>query len=270
MNNNQISDDLFKAAWQQVVAELDDKFLLSCNNDLHNETICNLLGSQLNDFFNDINIPFEIFQQQYFDVKKILRKNKEALFYISEYTTKEIQLLFDKVFSKYISEIEKIFYPKSVLHLYLQKWKNEDDQQITNNSYLKKLLNSDKYNYMSPLHITNVYIKNLQKHNGNKKLTRIETLKKLNFDKSNISTEIKKFKHIYDNLISDYVCYKKLNDNNAVTRYTRKFISDIIHVILIFTDKLLSCNVYSVHTIINYIIDFYLPLDELKEKVYVI
>ena len=79
-----------------------------------------------------------------------------------------------------------------------------------------------------------------------------------------IKAEIKIFEQIYHEIVTSYV-YEYPYDMPDKERYNSALVNTIILEILNFSEKLIDLHVYTIHSIVNNIIEYYTPLDEINQ-----
>lgn len=232
-----------------------------------NRTICRLLKLHLDEFYSDIYIDYADFRNNKWKINKVLYDSEHVLFYIKRFLTEEDDTKFYEVFEKYTEMIEEIMNPNNKLSHFLKRWTDMTgsvwlDKNI--NSYLKSLITHKKYQYISPEYTTNIYYTLCKKYSNNIELVKVDIEEHLNGIVSNVRSEIKEFKSVYNEIIASYT-YEFPIDSTEQYTYTLGFINSIILSILIFAEKMIELHVYAVHPIINGVIEYYTPLDEISE-----
>lgn len=194
--------------------------------------ICILIKKHIENFYDNIYIPYIFFKKNDWDIKKTLLENKDILYYNEKYLINDDKKIFNNIFKNYVKMIEKIM--SNELYIYLKK---EDNN-------LKKIINSYP---ISPIYIIELY--------KNNKIDELDEIME------KVKKEKKKFKIIFKKIIKEYV-YNTSKD----LVYKLGFINSVLMEILKLADKLIKLNVYAIHSIISNIIDDILPLDEIFEK----
>ena len=229
-----------------------------------NKIMCRLINIQLREFYDDIYIPYNFFKDGEWNISKILYNNEDSLFYNKKYLTKEDEERFYHVFSKYVTMLEDIFSPDNRLQVFLRNWTDMNhDKWKTNGtkSYLKSILTDRKYQVISPLYVVNIYCECAKKFNNDRDKIKNKLESHLDDIVKNIKKEARLFKEQYHQIVSAYV-YEHPIEND--TSYILGFINSIILLILDFAEKLIDLNVYAVHPIVQQIIEYYTPLDEIN------
>ena len=229
----------------------------------YNYSMCRLLKVNIDDFYENIHIPFLYFKDGEWDIKNIIEDNRDVLFYNEAYMSEEDKILFNKIFDRYSSQINSIMNPNSQLYEYLYKWtdfnKNIWKKKSNNNSLLYTTIN--KFKNISPMYILKLYTKIVTKQT---KLDR-DNIKKIMYKNlepidKNICTEIKKFKRLYRETVDRFV-YLHPSEYEYDSVYAKGFINTLILEILDLADILIDNHVYAIHAIVAEIIDEYTPLD---------
>lgn len=227
-------------------------FLSSKDETIHNftppnERICKLISSHLEYFFDFIYIPIDHFSTENWKIKEVLYENKDVLFYDKKYLSHD---QFRDVFDKYISMLENIFSPFGKLIFYIEQWNYLADENL-----LKRLIVHKKYRYISPSYIANIYDDSIKKE----KYWEVE--KKLSEHLDGIYHAAKKemvqFKKHFLSIIMYHVYWFPFRTN--------KLLEIVIKFILNLTEKMVGLNVYAIHPIVNNVVEFYLPLEEIIE-----
>lgn len=259
--NNMVRNNEQKSEEKQVIVQnkLDEK-------TPENKTICRLVNLHMDYFFDDIYVPYNFFKANDWKISKVLYDNEDALFFNNKYLTKEDEERFYEVFDKYISMIEEILTPDNKLCIFLKKWTDmtEPRWKAKNKSYLKSLLIDDKYQYISPVYITNIYCDLNKKYKTDNDKIKQEIEKHLDGIVKKVKKEIHSFRKSFDEIIFSYV-YEHPSDPKEKNVYSRGLINSVMVAILNFTEKLIDLNVYAVHPIIVNVTDYYLPLDRINE-----
>lgn len=246
---------------------------MSSNEAIDNQVICRLLNLHLNDFFNDIFIPFDHFKHGNWKISKILYDNEDCIFYKEKYVPPEDRERFYEVFEKFTNMIENILDPKTKLCSFLKKLTNMDEPKWKYNgtqSYLRRIMKQQKYQTISPLYIIDTYCEISKKYakedDASVKETKIKEEHGASLDAiiKKTTREIRIFIRKYNSIVESFVFenpiqHIEMKDNI----YVMGFINSVILAIFDFIDKLLDLNIYAVHTIVIDIIDYYLPLDDI-------
>lgn len=224
-----------------------------------NRMICEMINLHLNEFFDDIYIPFDFFKENDWKIRKVLYDNEDALFYHSKYLINDDENRFYEIFDKYVSMIEEILSPtpNNKLYIYLKKWSSG-----YNNEFLKSLI-LDDYQVISPLYTTNLYCKYRHKYDDAHKL-RNKIQHHLDKIIKSMKKEIKTFKHQYFRIVDRYVAEFPIDGDN--TSYISGFINSVILEILNLAEKLINLHIYAIHPIISEIVNHYFPLDRITES----
>lgn len=233
----------------------------------NNKEICRLVNIQLKDFYDDIYIPFNFFREGDWKISKILYDNEDIMFFNNKYLTNEDEDKFYEVFSKYISMLEEILSSDNKLYIFLKNWTDMSGVKWKKNkskSYLKSLLTDSKYQYISPAYTTNIYCEFSKKYRDDSNRIKLEIENHLDEIIKKVKTEAKLFRETYNEIIACYVYEYPPNKEDRNT-YILGFINSIILTIVQFADKLIDLNVYAIHPIINQIIGYYTPIDEINQ-----
>lgn len=234
---------------------------------IENKTTCRLINIHLKEFFDDIHIPYSFFRDDDWKINKILYKNEDMLYYNKKYLTEEDEERFFEVFDKFIAILEEILTPNNKLYSFLKKWTDMSHSKwksINTRSYLKSLLIDRKYQFISPAYVTDVYCHISKKYREDTDKIKSELEDHLDFLVKNVKKEIKIFRKIYDDIVTLYV-YEYPYDIQEKNCYNLAFVNSIILEILNFAEKLIDLHVYAIHPIINNIIEYYTPLDEINQ-----
>lgn len=258
MNNNMTTtEDLINMLRQIPSSNL--------GNDMsENEIICRLLRIHIKEFFKYIYIPFQHFKNNDWKINKILYNNEDILFYNKKYLTKDDETRFFEIYDKYIVLLEEILNPNNKLYPILKKWTDMDKKKWRANnvnSCLRSILTNNKYRYISPLYITNLYfdIQNKYPNNSKAKILLEKHLKEIIV---NVKKEKTSFQKRYDEIVAMYVYQSPINYEKK-SNYELAFINSIIMEILNFSEILIDNHIYAIHHIINSVIQYYTPLDDI-------
>lgn len=227
-------------------------FLSSSGETIHdftpsNERICRLISSHIEHFFDFIYIPIDYFSTENWKIKEVLYDNKDALFYDQKYLSYD---QFHEIFDKYISMLENIFSSSGKLIFYIEQL-----NYLANANLLKRLIVHKKYRYISPSYIANIYDASIRKEkywDVEKKLS-----EHLDGIYSTAKKEMVQFKKHFLSIIMYHVYWFPFRTN--------KLLEIVIKFILNFTEKMLGLNIYAIHPIVNNVVEFYLPLEEIIE-----
>jgi hypothetical protein len=231
-----------------------------------NRTMCRLLNIHLRDFFDDIYIPYNFFRDANWNISKVLYDNEDVLFFNKKYITDTDENRFYEVFYKFMGMLEEIFTPDNKLYAYFKKWTDMSNlkwRSNNNKTYLKQLLTGKKYQYISPLHTTNIFYEICIKYNNDPEKVKLETEKQLDLIVKIVRKEIKEFRQLYNDIIVSYVFEYPYNTNEQKL-YVKAFLNCVILAIIDFSEKLIDLHVYAIHPIIEEIIGYYTPLDEIN------
>lgn len=237
------------------------------DNNKNNQTLCKQLKIHLKDFYDNIYIPFNFFKDNNWNINKVINDNDDALFYNKTYLTPTDEDRFYQVFDKYVIMIEEIMSPTNILSIYLKKWTDTSKKiwkSLPNKSFLKKILTTDKYQYISPNYIATLFREINIKFPDQPDKIREEMRQQLNNLRKEIKTEINSFKNIYKKIIQSYVFECPLNYNET-RYYVKGFINSLIMAIVNFSEKLIDLNTYAIHSIVVDIIGFHISLDEINK-----
>ena len=231
------------------------------------KNICRLLNKNLPDFYDDIYIPYDLFKEGEWDINDILHKNADVLFYNKKCMTTDDDKRFYEVFDKYICLMEPIWEPDSQLRKYLKSWAKKSGV-----TYLKYIMTKDKYKIISPMFLADTYKKMYIKCDGGTELLKVEYIKCLDKIMSVYENEIHLFKIEIDKIINAYVyeypieCISEKEKVQPIDslNYTKGFINSIILAIIEFAEKLITLNIYAIHTIVVDVINYYVPLDDIN------
>ena len=232
-----------------------------------NRTVCRLLKIHLDEFYGDISIPFNYFRNGNWCIHKVLYDNDDILFYNKIYMTDEDNERFDEVFGKFIDMLEDIMNPKNKLTIFLKKWTDMSNaskwKSNDTKSYLKSLLTQKKYQYISPQYTTSLYCNLCDKYPNDMDKIKEKITEHLDNIVQAVIKEVRAFRKIYNEIITSYTyeCPIKSQDKDV---YVLGFINSIILTILSFAEKMIKLHVYAIHPIVNSVIEYYTPLDEIN------
>jgi hypothetical protein len=235
----------------------------------YNYTLCRMFKIHVEDFFDNIHIPFDYFKVGEWDIENIISANPDALFYNEMYMTDKDKLAFDEIYEKYTKMINGIMNPGNKLYEYLYKWTNFDGKwrkRQATPTILQEAMN--EFKYISPIYILNVCTKLIAKHTGPDGIISRVTLKtelyqNLESLMKKIDVEVDKFKEIYHHAVNRFV-YRHPINYNYDSNYAKGFINRLILEILDLAQFLIDNNIYAVHAVIREVIDEYTPLDMLN------
>ncbi len=227
------------------------------------KTMGRLIRIHIRSFFDNIYIPFKFFNNEEWVLEEILDKNKDVLFYHEDYISEANKKIFENIYSKFRNFLFEIFSTGTTFCNFLKKWTDMSDQKWKNNntvSYLRKILSDEKYEYISPIHVTNLYFDISKKNKGNVDVIKKELENQLN--KINLQTkkETKKFKNTYHKLLTAYVINYPINIHDC-RQYSIDFLNLVYVEICKFIDTLLDMHVYGFHPIIEDVVEDYTPFD---------
>lgn len=230
-----------------------------------NELICRIIKVHFSEFYDDIYVPFKFFKNGDWKIGKILYDNEDVLFYHDDYLTENDKERFHDIFSKYVIMIEEILSTDNKLYCFLEKWTNTTGLYPKSNlakSHLRNILNNTKYHDISPAHIAKIYWQISKKYNNDgqsRDKINSEVINYLDDLVLKIKKEKKKFTRIHHEIVYAHV-YEQPIDYDPKSAYSISFINCIIMAILDCAERLINLNVYTIHTIINEIIDDDTPL----------
>jgi hypothetical protein len=246
---------------ENLTKDLPDKIMFE-----ENKTICRLIRIHLREFYDDICIPYNFFNNEGWNVDKVLYNNENVLFYNKKYIDDADKKRFDFVFNKYVNMLKEIFIPTNVLQVYLKKWTDTSSikwKSNADNSYLKTLLTEGKYQYISPSYTSNLFYVNCKKYGNDITKIRDETEKTLNDVVKNVKKEISQFKKNYNGIVKSYV-YKCPHDMNEINVFSKTFIRSTILEIMNLIEKMVDLHVYAIHPIVENIIGDYISFDTIN------
>jgi hypothetical protein len=267
--------DMFRALEEKekIITHIlsDDSQTDTSQMQIDHRAVCRLLNVNIDDFFNNIYVPFTYFKNGNWDILAVLYKNTDALFFNESYMAAEDKERFNVIFEKYVEMMNKIFSPTSPLVSYLKKWTNMGRGKWTAikvNSHLKSLLNDEKYNVLSPVYIIECFAKLNRSDNetGKKNMEYIKKAHKmeLNENMKKVKLEIKKFRQTYHEIVTSYV-YEHPLDYTFGSSYIIGFVNTIILAIMDLAEALIPLNVYAIHSIVMDIISLYTSLDSVNQ-----
>lgn len=239
-----------------------DKAEPKVENEIY--TLCRLLKLHISNFYDDIYVPVKFFIKAKYDVEKVLYENADSLYYNEEYIVTDEER-FNEVFDKYVEMIKEILDPNNKLTVYLKKWTSMTDRKysvINTDSYLRSLLKNEKYRYISPEYITKLFKKTCKENNKDFNKITVIMEKELNSIIKKLKQETKLFSKLYHQIVISYV-FEHPSDLDE--NYSKSFITYVILNILDFAEKLIDMNIYAIHTIVNNVIDYYTPLDDIGQ-----
>lgn len=243
----------------------EDSSSISENNQTEeNRSMCRLLKIHFSNFFDNIYIPFNFFRKECWDIRYVLDNNADSLFYNEKYMNEENKTKFEKTYKKYADMIEEIMSPGNKLAVFLKKWTDMTGiswKAKSINSYLKSILTNSRYEFISPLHITEIYCEYSNKYRDNSELIQNKMIKYVDKIRKKMRQSINLFKKEFEKNINDYVYKYPLIENK---NFSKKFINILIKSIIIFSKKMIKLNIYCIHTIVNDIICFLIPLEEIN------
>lgn len=231
-----------------------------------NRTVCRLLKIHLDDFYDDINIPFGYFRDANWKISKVLYDNDDVLFYNKKYMTEEDNTRFYEVFDKFIDMIEDIMNPKSKLVIFLKKWTDMSNLRWKANesrSYLKSLLVHKKYQYISPEYTTSIYCDLCEQYPNDVDKIKGNLTKRLDKIVQEVRTEVREFRKNYNEIVTSYTYEYPLHVQDKDI-YVLGFINSIILTIISFAEKLIDLHVYAIHPIVNSVIEYYTPINDIN------
>lgn len=234
------------------------------NEQLDMKNTCKLLKIHLDEFYDDIYIPFTKFREHKWDVHAVLTDNKDALFYKKDLLTKKNEKKFEIVFNKYRDMVMEIFSTNNNLILFLKKWTDMSRikwKSATDNSFLKYILTRTRYQCISPRYTADLYNTYTKKYNNDHDKLKCKIIKKLDNIYKNTVSELKIFEKKYNKILELYVlnCPR---DNEINKNHLIEFLNNLISEILNVSNKLIELNIYAIHPIVANIIEYYTPLDE--------
>ena len=257
---NKIETVRIKKTTNGEVKILDDK-----TNE--NKTICRLINIHFKEFFDDIYIPFDFFRKDDWKINKVLYNNEDILFHNKTYLPEEDEPRFYEVFNKYIAVLEEILTPNNKLYCFLKRWTDTTQVKWKPNhseSCLRTLLIDRTYQSISPAYITNIYCEISKRYQDESDKIKPELEKHLNQIISDTEKEIEIFKKNYDEIISMYV-YEYPFDMQDKNLYDLAFINSILLEILNVSEKLIDLHIYTIHPIVNNVIEYYTPIDVINQ-----
>ncbi|AKI80038.1 hypothetical protein QJ850_gp661 [Acanthamoeba polyphaga mimivirus] len=255
-------------AYQQEITQIGSNFQLDetnleiDENKYSSRKLCFLIKRYIKDFYGYIYIPYDYFKRDDWDIHKTLNDNEDMLFYNQEFVDKNDKDRFYEVFDKFTELLGEIFSIDGNLCNCLYNFPSIRELKINKNStesFLFALFNSRKYFYISPAYKLQLYYKYSDKCDGEELVGKI--LEKLNTIISSVKKEMKVFANIYENIITSYV-YEKPFEQEKQNSYVKGFVNSILLEIIELSDKLIKLHVYGIHTLINEVIEYYLPMDE--------
>ena len=232
----------------------------------NNRTICRLLKIHFPTFYDHIYIPFPFFRKGNWDISYIVDSNMDSIFYNEEYMSEENKNKFKKIFTKYSSIVGEIMDPNGKLINFLKGWTDMSNltwRRKNKNSYLKSIITDAKYELISPAHITEIYCEYNNKYKNDGELFKKKLTEYLEKIRKKIKSAKKIFIKEYEDSINDYV-YKHPSDDRDGT-FSKQFINNLIAKIGDFSEKMIKINVYGIHTMVDDIISFHIPLAEIND-----
>lgn len=231
-----------------------------------NRTVCRLFNLHMSDFYDNIYVPFRFFKKGGWDIVKVLNNNEDSIFFNKLYLPgKDLDRFYD-VFDKYITMIEDIMSPDSLLISYLKNWTDMSGikwKENKNKSYIKLILSKTKYSIISPLYIINLFHQLKKTYENNTPKIKSTLEEKLDEVVKEARTIKKEFKKIYSEIIDMYV-YEYPLDEASSENYVKSFINTILTTIFDYAEKLIDINIYAIHPIFIGISNDFLPLDEIN------
>lgn len=276
---------------EDIYSDIKNKINTELGDISNGKKMCQLIKNNLDNFYDEIYIPYNLFSENDWNVINVLYDNSDSLFYSEEYLTESDKEFFFKIFDKYVRFIGKIWVPNSQLNIYLKKW-----DKMEKPTYLKQIMTNEKYQIISPVYLADLYKKIFIKYKDDTKIFNIKFNKKL--DK--IITEYENCRDEFDvefnKIVNSYVYEYPISfSSNAThvnsdsdhianytpcgleptsmevdytyrarTGYTKEFINAVTLSVISFADKLIDLNIYAIHSIIYDIINYYVPLDDIN------
>lgn len=235
---------------------------------IDNRSLCRLLNLHLPSFFDNIYIPFVLFKEDEWNIKKIIRENKDVIFFNDIYIEKNTKKKFIPVFNKYVDMINRIMNADNCLYIFLNRWTDTSNTRwkcVQTNSHINIILSNPKYEYISPIYITNLYYEYSKKYNKNFDICKQNIEKHMDDITNKLEYETDIFVADCDHIIDTYVYTYPITNcvylHSELNTYTKSMINKLLIKIISFTDKLINMNIYAIHTIINDAISMYVPLD---------
>lgn len=251
-----------------ILNEMDNVLVDNGNNKVmeENKTMCRLMNIHFKEFYDDIYIPYKYFRDDDWKIGKILYNNEDILFYNKKYLPEADEERFYEVFDKFTTMIEGILTPNNNLYNFLKKWTNMTGKKwksTNQTSYLKKILDDPDYQYISPAYIVDMYCGLVNKYGNNSSQILEQLTNILESILSQANDEVKKFRKKYNKIVSSYVfeCPHMLSTKD---KYDSGLINSVLLEIFNFAEKLIDLHIHGVHTIVNSIINFYTPLDDIN------
>lgn len=250
------------------IDDINDITEVSISQTQKNHNLCRMLKAQLNEFYDDIYIPIKYFQLGQWKISKILYSNEDALFYNDMYLIDSDKDRFYQVFDKYVDLIEEIMSTESKLYVFFKKWTDTTGRKWKPNkraekSYIRSVLNDKSYQIISPAYITNLFCELSKKYKNNSDLMKTELKKNLDEIIVQVKRETSNFRKIYKQIVNSYV-YEQPIDHIERSTYVSGFMNMILLAIIDFAEQLINLNIYAVHPIIENIINYYVPMDEIN------
>ena len=237
----------------------------------NNRTVCRMINVQLREFFDDIYLHIDLFRKAGWKINKVLYNNEDALYFNDKYLADEDHARFHEVFDKYVAMLEEILSTDNRLFTFLEKWTDTSMAKWKSNnigirSYLKSIIAGREYQIISPLYVTNYFLELKQKYNDDNDKIKEKLETHLNEICENFQIERRNFKKIYNSIIESYVYDypTKKNDPVVIETYILGFINSVILAILDFAEKLIDLNIYAIHPLVNEVIYYYTPIDEIN------
>lgn len=261
-------DDDTTAADSEPVPEPDPIILA-------NYTSCRLINMHMRKYFDDIYVTYRMFRDGEWDVSKVLYQNEDILFYSKRFVPNQDRSLFDPVFTKYVSMLENIFDQRNMLMAYLRMWTDMSKPRWKANnkkSYLLNLING-KYRIIDPSYTVTVFHDNRLQYaarpGSSKKtiarsmaLIQTKTEEHLNQIMSNVNRILRVFNRNYKRLVNTYV-YGHSSKETTRELYLKALLNCTSLSIFEVADKLIDQHIHAVHPLINDIIEYYTPIDDL-------
>lgn len=232
------------------------------NSDLEeNIKICRLLSMHIKNFYSKIDISMKMFKNENWNIQKVLINNEHVLFYTHKYMIDDDKERFYKIFYKYVDMINSIFSTDSVINQYLNKWTDMRTckWRPINGSFVKKVINSEKYNIISPEYIANFINDTCSKDIDSATVKKI-TFYHLDEIIKNYCIQLDIFSNTVQQIVESYVCYYPSEDCE-IKIYVKVFVNTIITAILDFAEKLIELNIYAIRPIMNDVVDEYVVFD---------
>ena len=249
-NNNNNNDSLLDIFPEEIdgINIPEDKY-----------TIFEYIQKFIPDFYEKIDIDYQEFFNNKYNIAKTIRAHDELFFNKNKLIDDDIKQYIDDLYKEYIQIFEQLFDDEN----HVSKFLNNN----TNGNQFVELVNN--YSIFSPLYIAKILFNNLLQYKDMDKpkneIINI-VLHILENDKNNVKKILQDFKK---DIIIKFLEYNKrkndveyylLEDGDDIENF-KVFTTDIMYLVIFYSRKLIKLDIYPIHKILSNILEKYIHIN---------